>query len=633
MKYILKPDFEFLKNLDNEQKDAVINSSKHSLIVAGPGSGKTTVITYKIAYLIKSGVKAREILLLTFTKAASYEMIKRAKKISENSLKEMFAGTFHHLGYSMLKKYYNFLNLGKNFTVIDSSDARDIIKSCRKKFMNKSSKKIPSAKTLQKIFSYSCSKLIALKNALLHFSTSYIDLVDAVEEIYKCYTLEKQSQNLVDYDDLLTKTLFLLESYESVRVKESSRFKWILTDEFQDTNYIQYRITDLLSKVHGNLIMVGDDSQSIYSFRGVDIENIKDFLSSKETKIFKIQHNYRSTKRIVEFINHIIPKDSIKKSLVSIREEGNKPIVVETANSFQQARFVSQRIGDLIKDGIKYDEIAILYRSHYQSLETQMELQKNKIPYKIYSGIKFNETAHIKDLIAFMKISINPTEAISWRRILKLFQGIGNVTAENIITSLNENKGEIEKVLEKFTKNKRISKALQRILTFLQYKNTPKLFLEKICDLFYYKYLESVYQNYEDRIMDIKRFIEISEKYEQSDELLADILVSENISNTDFEDGMLTLSTVHQAKGLEWKVVFILSVNPGDLPSYYSIMNEDVSEEERIFYVAVTRAKDQLYILYQNKIDDNFFNLKDYDFISKLPKKIYEKWEVEYDQG
>ena len=627
MKYKLEKDFSFLDRLDEEQKNAVINSKSRSLVISGPGSGKTMVVVYKIMYLINSGVNPKNILLITFAKAAALEMINRLKKIAENNSEGILFGTFHHLGYSMIKKYHEILKMDENFSVMDSSDSREIIKSCRKSVTDKQliGKKFPNHKVLQKIFSYSSNTLTPIKKAIKDLQYPYFNFIDQIEEVYKCYTLSKKEQNLVDYDDLLTKTLLLFESHESILIRESKRFEWILVDEFQDTNIVQYKIISLLSTVHGNLIMVGDDSQSIYSFRGANIENIKKLLDSENINIFKIQHNYRSNENIVKLINSIIPNSSYKKNLVSVREKGRKPIIVKTKNRFQQARFITQRIREICDGQFNYNDIAILYRSHYQSFELQMEMQKSKIPYKVFSGLKFNETAHIKDLISFIKIYLNPLDTVSWSRVLMLQPYIGKLTTGKIIKKLRANEWKVEKVLSDI-KSKNVKESLEKLRELISREKTIEEFLKNVCEKFYYEYLENKYQDFEQRIMDIERFIDISKKYEYAEDFLSDMLISEDLEKNKSMKSV-NLSTIHKAKGLEWKVVFILSVNPGDFPSYQSIEKEKIDEEERIFYVAVTRAMDDLYIIYQENVQTYYG--EEYDFIKKIPKNTYEEWEVE----
>ncbi len=630
MKYKLKTNFSFLNHLDEEQKDAVINSRDSSLIIAGPGSGKTMVITYKIAYLLNMGISASSILLLTFTKASALEMIKRARIVSNNDLHGMTFGTFHHFGYIILKKYSHLLKIKDNFTVMDSSDSKELIKKCRKEILKRYSKnsKLPNAATIQKIISYASDTLNTIEATISTKYSNYIPYTEEINNIYIKYTEEKERTNSLDYNDLLTKTLYILEYYESVRLKESQRYEWILIDEFQDTNIVQYRIVELLSQIHGNLVMVGDDAQSIYSFRGANVENIKKLFVNKKTKIFKIQNNYRSTDKIVRFINKNIPKQSIPKILQSNRKGKTKPIIVNTQNNIYQAKFVAQRIKELHNMGIRYSDMAVLYRSHYHSLELQMELQTNSIPYMILSGLKFNETAHIKDILAFLKIQLNPYDEISWNRVLKLFDGIGNVSSNKIIQILNRNEYKLEESMKILT-NKKLKDTLKNIKNLTDNKETPKDFIQNICNYFYFEYLEDKYMNFNDRIMDIRRLIEIASDYENLEDFLNDLLLDENVNDNGSKE-KLTLSTVHQAKGLEWKVVFVISVASGEFPSSYAIINENIDEEERIFYVAITRAKDELYIIRTStKVKNAFYLGKDYDFIERLPKDIYEEWEVE----
>ncbi|WP_068345725.1 ATP-dependent helicase [Kosmotoga arenicorallina] len=649
-KYKLKPNPvpEFISGaLDPEQLDAVLNSSGRTLIIAGPGSGKTRVITYKIAHLVASGIKPENILLVTFTRAASREMIERARRASGSDLKGMLAGTFHHISNYFLRKYSNRIDINSNFTILDREDAKDLIKHCRSQLLEETGKKnssiLPSAGVLQSIYSYAVNCGLSLRESIVHQNRKFLGVEEYIEEIWKRYTILKSENNSLDYDDLLIKALQLFESNPEALEIESMRFRWILVDEFQDTNILQYKLIELLSGVHGNLVVVGDDAQSIYSFRGARFENVFDFLKAPDTKTFKIQTNYRSTPEIVRLINNIIPSSAIEKSLKAVRNPGPMPVIAETWDNMEEANFVAQKIEEHINDGILPEKIAVLYRSHYHSLELQMELDRRKIDYILFSGPRFVETAHVKDIIAFLKVLVNPYDQLSWGRILRLFPGVGSMTSVKIINALQACEGDRDKIIEllkEFNGSRIRLENLLAILEPVKDEKQPVNVIQKIFDTFYSDYLDEKYPDARDRKLDIERLMEISERYSSITELLEDLAVSEKVDierERTRKEARVVLSTVHQAKGLEWDVVFIIAVNPGDFPSYFSLNEGNIDEEERIFYVAVTRARDYLYIIKQKggrsrpMMGNRYVFRAGHDFIAKIPEDTVEFWDVGWD--
>ncbi|MBO8161034.1 MAG: ATP-dependent helicase [Thermosipho sp. (in: Bacteria)] len=630
------------EELDQEQYEAVTKSEGKILVIAGPGSGKTRVITYKIAYLISQGIKPSEIMLVTFTKAAAKEMIQRAKIVSKSNLEGLMGGTFHHICNLFLRKYGSVIGLKPNFTILDSEDSKDVMESARSQIVPKSEKKkIPTAKQLLAINSFMNNTLCSLREAIFKYNPAYLEIEHVIEQIILKYQQEKMQQNSLDYDDLLIHTLHILSTHKTIRRKESSRFKWILVDEFQDTNIVQFQIANLLSEVHGNLMVVGDDAQSIYSFRGARFENVIDF--QKNATVYKIQTNYRSSQEIVNLINELLPKKAIPKVLKATRKTGIKPFLVQVFDHYDEADFVANEILNYYNQGIPLNEIAVLYRAHAHSLELQLELSKHGIPFKIFSGLRFTETAHVKDSLAFLKITVNPSEKISWIRLLKLLSGIGNIKANriaNAVSSSSDPFNELKKVTEKSEDFKNVRNI---ILDSLSIENPGKR-LEVFYLNFYRNYLEHSYDDYRERQEDMERLIEMAGFYKNTENFLTDILVSESYEITqlnEFEENKdnekVTLTTVHQAKGLEWKVVFILSVNPGDFPHIMSLRDNNIDEEERLFYVALTRAKDYLYIIYSVGGSSRIYYGNDYimrrgrNFIDDIPFHLVEH--LEYGVG
>ncbi|MBN2253110.1 MAG: ATP-dependent helicase [Kosmotogaceae bacterium] len=649
-KYTLKsseiPGF-LSEGLDEEQLKAVVESNGRSLIVAGPGSGKTRVITYKIAHLVSSSINPQNILLVTFTRAASREMIDRARRASGSNLQGMLSGTFHHVCNYFLRKYSRAAELNENFTILDREDAKDLIKHCRAELLEErkgiNSSTLPSAGVLQSIYSYSVNVLSSLRESTVRKNRKFLGSYDEIEEIWKRYVQEKTHQNCVDYDDLLLKALKLFNENPAILKKESERFRWVLVDEFQDTNVLQFRLVEMLSSVHGNLIVVGDDAQSIYSFRGARFENVYDFLAAKDAKIFKIQTNYRSTPQIVELINTIVPEDSIEKQLRAVRMNGPIPVVADTWDNLEEASFVAQRIQEHIDDGIDPESIAVLYRSHYHSLELQMEMDKRKMNFTLYSGPRFTETAHVKDILAVLKVIENPLDQISWGRSLRLFPGVGNATSLRIIQGITAAVNDGHKPVDVVSSHVSNRVKLDKMVTLfgdIGEEEPPSEIIRRFYTDFYGDYLDEKFADARERRMDVERMIEIAGRYKSISDLLEDLAVSEKIDierESAEKQPSVVLTTVHQAKGLEWEVVFILAVNPGDFPNSMAIIEGSLSEEERIFYVAVTRAKDYLYILRQKggrsrpMIGNRYVFRSGHDFVEKLPKDCFERWDVSWD--
>ena len=621
-------DTSFLDELDEEQKVAVVETEGKIVVIAGPGSGKTRVITYKIAYLLMTGVRASEMLLVTFTRAAARQMIERAQKATRAELNDMLAGTFHHVCNILLRKYGSAVGLKPNFTILDESDAKDLMKIVRARFVTtkQMNKALPTNTELHNLYSYMVNTFSTPYEVVLKRAKRWINVIDVIERIFQEYALEKEKQNVVDYDDLLIKMLQLLENYPDVREAISSRFKWILVDEFQDTNIVQLKIVQLLSQVHGNVFVVADDAQSIYSFRGARFENVREIM--KDAKVFKIQTNYRSTDKIVDLVNSVIPRSSVPKKLRAVRTSSQKPVVVNTYDHFDEASFVAQQILTHVNEGIDYSDIAVIYRAHSHSLELQLELAKKNIPFRILSGIKFSESAHAKDVMAFLKLMVNPFESISWTRLLKLLDNVGDVTAEKITKEILNSESPIDAFLAMNVKSNNAMQ-IKEIMDYCRGK-PPAQQIERFYEDFYKNYLEFEYPDFRDREEDIERLTEMAKFYDSTQDFLNDLLISEDVGREVENESKVTLTTVHQAKGLEWKVVFVIGVNPGDFPHFLAIKDNSLDEEERLFYVAITRAKDYLYISHSvlSRSDHRGFNEVDRDFIEDIPPQLVESWRV-----
>lgn len=642
------------KDLTEEQLPVVQSKGGPTLVIAGAGSGKTRTITYRVAYLVEAGVPLQNILLVTFTNKAAREMKFRVESLLKKDLKGLWAGTYHHIGNLIIRKHAKKLDYEKNFTILDRTDSKDLLdKSLKEAGIDTKTRKFPKGDVLQDIYSYMANTLIPLKDAIEKKHPHLLDVQPELEKVFGTYEELKKSQNLVDFDDLQTKWLKLLLGHKDVLLEYSERFEHILVDEYQDTNLIQSQIIDLLASYHKNLMVVGDDSQSIYSFRGAEFRNIIDFPKRyPDCKTFKLELNHRSTPEILEFANDSIKNaaERFEKNLKAVRKKGIQPVLISFRDVYKQASFVAQRILELHDEGMPLSEIAIIYRSHYHCLELQMELTRRGIPHEVRSGMRLFEEAHIKDILAYLKLFHNHYDSLAWTRILKIIQGIGQKTAEKIIMLIKESQNPIQKIVEEeflinipkssketFTRFQSLIKVLS------QMTNNPSLMISTIIEYGYADYLRMTYPNAGMRIDEIEELSNYSFEYENLESFLSALALlsgvsAEEISQTQkpAEKESVVLTTVHQAKGLEWKVVFIIWLSEGRFPSYLTFNNpKELEEERRLFYVASTRSKDQLYLTYPLVYHsrEGEVVLKASRFIKEIAEHRYEKWLVEEEKG
>jgi len=599
----------YKKELNPSQLKAVKALKGPVLIIAGAGSGKTRTLIYRVARLVEKGIEPKRILLLTFTRKAAKEMLKRASSILDKRCDRVSGGTFHGFANKILRQYSNLVGFDKNYTIADRSDAQDIISLFKTKtdFFDKDLK-TPKKSTIHNVISKSVNKNQPIKKVLKKEYPHFIEYSKVFEKIAKKYKKYKLDKNIMDFDDLLVYFKKLLKENKKICEKLSRFYKYIMVDEYQDTNFIQGQIVKLLSDQHKNICVVGDDSQSIYSFRGADFRNIMDFPKIfSNTKIITLERNYRSTQPILNLTNEIIKQaqEKFSKTLFTKKKKGEKPKFVETYDENHQSSFVADKIIDLVNDkDLNLDNIAVLFRNGWHSNVLEIELAKKNIPFKKYGGFKFVEAAHIKDIIAFLKVVQNWQDTVSWNRVLLLIKGIGRETADKLIENIVE-KGLRLKGLVKGFNSQKYYKDLKNLRTILTKAGQKKSIFEilKLVIDFYKPYFKSKYDDFNKREDDFKSLLNISKNYKSLKSFLSDLTL-DPIESTQTDIGkneqsqVLTLSTIHSAKGLEWHTVFIISATEGDIPSSYSIKNiKDLEEERRLFYVATTRAKEKLFII------------------------------------
>ena len=647
-KYVLKKQdtkaqykINYEKELNPAQLEAVKVKNGSVLVIAGAGSGKTKTLTFRVARLIESGVKPENILLLTFTKKAADEMLNRAVMILDSRCEKVAGGTFHSFANYILRKYSNFLELRNNFTIIDRADAEDVVNHLRASVIGKQEKRFPKKGTILDIYSKAINKNMTAQDVIESEYNQFSHCIEKINEISKQYVAYKRQNSLLDYDDLLLYLKILLQSNDDVRKKLSNQYKYIMIDEYQDTNSLQADIIKLLASEHNNVMAVGDDSQSIYSFRGANFRNILDFPNIfPDTKIIKLEQNYRSSQNILALTNEIIKKAKEKytKNLFSDIEFPEKPALVCMNDMQTEAEFIAQRVLELQEEDISLNDMAVLCRSARMTYNLEIELAKRAVPYKKFGGLKFIETAHIKDVIAHLRVILNPQDIISLNRILLLLNGVGNQTAMKLLPMLTTEKAETEKLMLPAKSADSIKKLFQTLENQRKNLLKPSEIVEKIL-AYYEPILIDKYDDYTKRLKDLEHFLYLSSQYSSLEDFLSDLaLEPPDSSVSEVEDGAqkdeyLTLSTIHSAKGLEWKAVFIIGAVDGRFPSVYSFNSEEELDEElRLMYVAATRAKSYLYITYPIDMFDYSTGMvlsKPSRFLDGISEDILERWILE----
>ena len=602
---------DYANRLNEAQLTAVTTTEGPLLVIAGAGSGKTRVIVHRVSYLLENNVDPGKILLLTFTRKAAHEMLSRVEQLLKDTRAgKVMGGTFHSFAVYALRKYAGLLNLPNNFTIIDTADSEDTIDLIRTELkFNQKDKKFPKKKRLQKIISGSRNRNITISNFVEKYYTGLIDYIQDIELIYNGYTRYKEISNIFDFDDLMEFLRNSLRDKPRFRKRLQEDFQYIMVDEFQDTNVVQKEIVDLLAGKHRNLMVVGDDSQSIYAFRGANYENILRFPQNfPDCRVVKIEKNYRSSKKILEFTNNIIDHSIIgyKKKLYSDIESYNLPTIKRFYDVEEEAAFIVSKVLELREQNVPLNEIAVLNRADWHNRYIQTELNKRGIPYVVVGGFRFNERMHIKDMIAYLRIILNPHDSVAWHRVLKLLPGIGKVTAGKIVREVRKT-GEIE--LNKFM-GKNFFIHLRQLRDVLNRAGDEKLHVNERLQIlkdYYAPILESKETDYQSRLLDIDVLIDLAKKYDTIDRFLSDFALeppSRSLSGEstplvdESEESPMTISTVHSAKGLEWNTVIIPHALDGLFPSIRAKDLEEMEEERRLFYVACSRAKEQLYITF-----------------------------------
>ena len=631
---------DYLKELNPRQLAAVTTTEIPLLVIAGAGSGKTRVITYKVSYLIENNVDPGSILLLTFTKKAATEMLNRVGQLlADKSIGNVLGGTFHSFSNYVLRRYGNLIGISNNFSIIDTEDAADIVDLLRTE-LNISGRKhgppFPKKGKIQTILSKGKNLEHSIEQVVKKYFDENSEYIKELEILNRAFDLYKKASNLMDYDDLMVVLRDNLKYNAQLKLALQKSIKYILVDEYQDTNNIQREIVELIAGDHGRVTVVGDDSQSIYAFRGANFENILRFPQNfPDCGVVKIEENYRSEQGILNFTNDIIlnAKIGFKKKLFSQRFTGKKPIIKRFPDGILEAEYIVDKVLEIRDNNLEFCDFAILTRASWHSNYVQTELIRRKIPFIVVGGIKFSERRHIKDIIAFIKITINPIDAIAWHRILQLIEGVGNVRAKELVQTIHKRNGIID--FSEFAGRKYYPeiKKLQELFNRIMDGN---MHVQQVIDVvfeFYQPILQQLEDDYEIRLKDLDVFRIIAEKYDDIEKFIADFTLEppsnryqdETIPMTNTDGKPLVVSTIHSAKGLEWHTVFVPFALDGLLPSSRSLGTiEEIEEERRLFYVASSRAKENLFITMPSYISswDAVFT-KPSRFIYEINKDLY----------
>ena len=649
-----KPKVDYQNELNEQQLEAVTEGEGPCLVLAGAGSGKTRTITYRVAYLIEHGVDPANILLLTFTNKAAREMLERVEGLLGGSIPRSFSevgwgGTFHSIANRILRKYAKKLGYESNFTILDQTDSKDLIKVCLKESgVDTKARRFPSPAVIQNLISYSRNAAVSIEDAIDLKHPNFLDLSHTIEDIALTYAERKRAANSMDFDDLLLLLLELLQNDPGVRDRLSSQFHYILVDEYQDTNIIQASIVQELASVHNNIFVVGDDAQSIYSFRAAEIKNILDFPKVfTETKTYRLTRNYRSTPEILDVANQVISKNrhQFRKELDAVVDGFEKPSLVPTSSANQEASYIAEQILELRDEGLQMRNMAVLFRAAFHSRALEMELMKRDVPYEYRGGMKFFERAHIKDVISYLKLVDNPRDEMAWYRVLGQQVGIGAVTAGKIIGDTRD-AGDLGDIWDLGVENKLSSraqigwKAFCSIAKKLIAHDSPSEMIRALAASDYKNYLEAEYQDWMDRLEDIEQFAIFAEEYDDLTKFLGEVTLHDDYGAAreekgHYDDERLILSTVHQAKGLEWDAVFVINLTQGGFPNQRALIEDGgLEEERRLFYVASTRARKYLFLSYPatSGYDTLVINQPSI-FLGEIPDKLIEKVRVKEEFG
>jgi DNA helicase II / ATP-dependent DNA helicase PcrA len=651
---------DYAHELNEQQCAAVTAAPGPALVIAGAGSGKTRTLTYRVAFLLEHGIRPEKIVLLTFTNKAAKEMMRRVSDLLGQEMSNLWGGTFHSIGNRVLRQHADLLGYKRDFTIMDREDSKHLVTTCiAESEIDIKATRFPKAEVLVEIASLASNTLKSVEEILADQYGHFIHLAPSISDVLSRYTARKRAVNAMDFDDLLVLWLKLMREHPQVREHYQRRFEFVLVDEYQDTNKLQAELIDALAERHKNVMVVGDDAQSIYAWRGANFQNILRFPERYPgAGIYKIEVNYRSTPEILQVANAAIAANSrqFAKALVPARKSGMKPVVVACHDAGQQAAFVAQRVLELRDEGMQLQNIAVLYRSHFHALELQLELSRRNIPFSITSGIRFFEQAHIKDVTAYLKLVMNPRDELSFKRLVQLLPGIGGKSADKLwkkcegeLQALSAGADSLPGVAVTLQKRSDSVPAKTKV-AWAQFTTTlsqleaqgvrgkASEMIELVIEAGYDDFLKENYANYKSRLDDIEQLGVFARQFSTLEDFLTQLALLTNLEAEDEQpankdDEQLRLSTIHQAKGLEFDAVFVIMLCEGLFPSARSLETSEGEEEERrLMYVATTRARQELYLSYPH-VRAGYGNSGDMmqqasRFLGEIPTGLIDEWNL-----
>lgn len=608
---------DFEKELNVAQREAVMSTEGPLLVIAGAGTGKTRVIEYRVMNLVRRGVPADSILLLTFTRKAAKQMVLRAAG-RDAACAGVDGGTFHSFANKMLRSHSTVLGLPPTFNIMDQADAADAVGRCAAKLGLLDEEEVfPRKETLHDVITKTVNLRVAVADVLRRDYPHYVQFVQEIEGVRAAFVEFKLDTGCLDYDDLLLYLRVLLEHPQAAQ-RILDRYRYVMVDEFQDTNALQGEIVQFLAGRDRNVMVVGDDAQSIYKFRGAHRRNILEFPQRfPGCRIITLTGNYRSTQTILDVANAALENMSEKfdKRLSAAQEgDGEKPPMLAFRSDLEEAEWIAATIKQARDEGVELSQQAVLFRATFLSLSLQMALRAKAIPFEVFGGMKLSDMAHVKDLVALLKIIVNPRDVLAWQRALEMLEGVGHKTAERLIGAFHPARSlqHACECVESAASTPRLKRSVPELLSMLREAGSrPEAVVLQYNTVLEYlrPRLQARYDDWPRRLQDLDALAQIASRYRQLEDLITDIALEtpergqgKAQAAQSHEETPLTLSTIHSAKGLEWDVVFLMGTSDGVLPSSRALHDpEELDEEHRLFYVAVTRARKRLYLTFQQQ--------------------------------
>ena len=645
--------------LNEEQHSVVTSGNGPKLVIAGAGSGKTRTVTYRVARLVEAGVAPGRILLVTFTNRAAREMLGRVEGLVRADVRRVWGGTFHSVANRLLRRHAETLGYTGSFSILDAEDAADLVDACvDEAAIDTRARRFPKAAVLRDVFSLATNTDRSVAEVVATAYPYFEPLTAQIDRVGYLYAERKRERNAMDYDDLLVNWRRLMVEHAEVSRAIAEQFEHVLVDEYQDTNTLQADLVDRVAARHRNLMVVGDDAQSIYGWRGAHVRNMLTFRDRyPDAEEYRLETNYRSRPEILALANASIANNraQLPKRLRPARPaSGAEPALVPVRDADQQAAFVAARVLELRDEGYGLDEIAVLYRSHWHAIELQLELARRNIPYTIRSGVRFFEQAHIKDVVAYLRLVVNPRDELAWKRVLRLVPRVGARTASRVWEriAVAENPLALVRAADFDAAPKGAGwegfVALVGALVAPGVADNPSKQIETVLGRGYVEYLQGAYENADAREEDLRQLARFASQYDSTDAFLSELAlvnaerfggpgrtVGEDVVEGADEDERLVLSSIHQAKGLEWRAVFLVWAADGKFPSARSLRDPESEEEERrLFYVAVTRARDQLAVCYPLVVLERGRETvvqRPSRFVAEISPALFEVWEIDED--